>query len=151
MSIAFTKTGLDNLKKELEELQKNRPAAVKNLQTARKMGDLSENAAYKVARSKLSSIDNRIRSLQKVIDKAYIPDIKFNGMTSIGCMVTVSENGPEQTFQIVGSYESDLANQKISIYSPVGRALIGKRVGDVTKITTPSGIKEYKILKVVQL
>lgn len=150
MTIAFTKSGLDNLKKELTQLQIDRPAAVKNLQLAREMGDLSENAAYKVARSKLSSIDSRIRNLQKVIDKAIVPDIKFNGLTSIGCVVKISENGREQTFQIVGSYESDLENKKISIYSPVGRALIGKRTGDITKITTPSGIKEYKIISVKQ-
>lgn len=150
MTIAFTKTGLDNLKKELAQLEKDRPAAIKNLQTAREMGDLSENAAYRVARSKISSIDNRIRNLQKIIDKAIVPDIKFNGMVSIGCIVKISENGREQTFQIVGSYESDLENKKISIYSPVGKTLIGKRAGEVAKITTPSGIKEYKIINVSQ-
>ena len=149
MTIAFTKIGLEKLKKELEQLQKDRPTAVKSLQLAREMGDLSENAAYKVARSKLSSIDGRIRNLQKVIDKAFVPDIKFNGLTSIGCNVKISENGREQTFQVVGSYESDIENKKISIHSPVGRALIGKRSGDIAKIITPSGIKEYKIISVV--
>lgn len=109
------------------------------------MGDLSENAAYKVARSKLSSVDRRLRFLTKILDHAYIMKVDFKGVVDVGCLVTVETNKGEQTYQIVNSHESDIANGKISYYSPVGRALIGKRVNDVVEIATPNGKITYKI------
>jgi len=141
----FTKQGYQDLVKEKADLTKSRIDAVVNLKTAREMGDLSENAAYKVARSKLSSVDRRLRFLTKILDHAYIMKVDFKGVVDVGCLVTVETNKGEQTYQIVNSHESDIANGKISYYSPVGRALIGKRVNDVVEIATPNGKITYKI------
>ena len=126
----FTKQGYNDLVNERDLLTKSRPEAVANLKTARDMGDLSENAAYRVARSKLSSVDRRLRFLNKILDNAYIMEVDFKGMVDVGCLVTVETKFGEQKYQIVNSHESDISNGKISYYSPVGRALIGKRVND---------------------
>ncbi|VVA44104.1 Transcription elongation factor GreA [Candidatus Roizmanbacteria bacterium] len=144
----FTKQGYENLVNEQKELTKTRVDAVANLKTAREMGDLSENAAYRVARSKLSSVDRRLRFLTKILDNAYIMKVDFKGIVDVGCLVTVETNTANQTYQIVNSHESDIANGKISYYSPVGRALIGKRVNDVFEVTTPNGKISYKIKEI---
>ncbi|MFA6532900.1 MAG: transcription elongation factor GreA [Patescibacteria group bacterium] len=144
----FTKQGYEDLVNEQKELTKSRVGAVANLKTAREMGDLSENAAYKVARSKLSSVDRRLRFLTKILDNAYIMNVDFRGVVDVGCLVTVETDKGEKTYQIVNSHESDIANGKISYYSPVGRALIGKKVNDVVEITTPNGKIKYKIKEI---
>jgi len=145
MKTPFTKQGYEDLVKEKNDLTKSRVEAVFNLKTAREMGDLSENAAYKVARSKLSSVDRRLRFLTKILDNAYIIKVNFKGVVDVGCLVTVKTANGEQTYQIVNSHESNLAQGKISYYSPVGKALIGKRVNDVVEISTPNGKITYKI------
>src|SRR3989338_5735534 len=109
------------------------------------MGDLSENAAYRVARSKLSSVDRRLRFLTKILDNAYIMKVDFKGVVDVGCLVTVETKTGNQTYQIVNSHESDIANGKISYYSPVGRTLVGKKVNDEVEISTPNGKTVYKI------
>ena len=144
----FTKQGYEDFIKEQKELKVNRIEAVANLRTAREMGDLSENAAYKVARSKLSSVDRRLRFLTKILDNAYIMKVDFKGMVDVGCLVTVETKFGNTTYQIVNSHESNIANGKISYYSPVGRALIGKRVNDVIEIATPNGKIIYKIKEI---
>ena len=144
----FTKQGYNDLVNERDLLTKSRPDAVLNLKTARDMGDLSENAAYRVARSKLSSIDRRLRFLTRILDNGYIMEVDFKGMVDVGCLVTVETPSGDQTYQIVNSHESDIANGKISYYSPVGRALIGKRVNDEVKVSTPNGITIYKIKEI---
>jgi transcription elongation factor GreA len=144
----FTKKGYEDLVKEKEELTKSRIDAVANLKTAREMGDLSENAAYKVARSKLSSVDRRLRFLIKILDSAYIMQVAFKGIVDVGCRVTVETRFGNKIYQIVNSHESDIANGKISYYSPVGRALIGKKVNDEIEIETPNGKINYKIKEI---
>ena len=144
----FTKQGYENFVREQKELKINRVEAVANLRTAREMSDLSENAAYKVARSKLSSVDLRLRFLTKILDNAYIMKVDFKGMVDVGCLVTVETKFGNTTYQIVNSHESDIAKGKISYYSPVGRALIGKRVDDEVEILTPNGKVTYKIKEI---
>ncbi len=144
----FTKQGYQDLVTEKNELTKTRVDAVANLRTAREMGDLSENAAYKVARSKLSSVDRRLKFLTKILDNAYIIKVDFNGSVDVGCLVTVETNSGNFIYQIVNSHESNIAAGKISYYSPVGKALIGKRVNDVVEITTPNGKISYQIKKI---
>jgi len=144
----FTKQGYHDLVNEQKELKNSRVDAIANLKTAREMGDLSENAAYKVARSKLSSVDRRLRFLTKILDSAYIMKVDFRGMVDVGCLVTVKTKFGNTTYQIVNSHESDIANGKISYYSPVGRALIGKRVNDVVEVQTPNGKTIYKIKEI---
>jgi len=144
----FTKKGYEDLVNEQKELKRSRIEAVANLKTAREMGDLSENAAYKVARSKLSSVDRRLSFLTKILDNAYVIETKFNGTVDVGCVVTVETKFGESSYQIVNSHESDLGQGKISYYSPVGRALIGKKVNDVVEIATPNGKIVYKIMEI---
>lgn len=144
----FTKKGYEDLLNEQKELKAGRVEAVANLKTAREMGDLSENAAYKVARSKLSSVDRRLRFLAKILDSAYIMEVDFKGVVDVGCLVTVETNSGNQTYQIVNSHESDIANGKISYYSPVGRALIGKKINEVVEIATPNGKINYRIKEI---
>lgn len=146
--IPFTKKGFEDLVREQKELIIDRVTAVANLKTAREMGDLSENAAYRVARSKLSSIDHRLKFLTRIIDTAYILKVNFKGVVDIGCQVSVETKLGNQTYQIVNSHESDIANGKISYYSPVGRALIGKKVSDVVEIVTPNGKISYTIKEI---
>jgi transcription elongation factor GreA len=143
--IAFTKKGFNDLKTELEQLHKQRPEAVNNLQTARNMGDLSENGAYRATKSKLMSIDRRIRFLKSVIDRAYVGESLDKNIVDIGCKVTVNDGKEERIFYIVGGYESDLFKGDISCYSPVGRALMRRSVGEMVAITTPTTKKYYKI------
>lgn len=146
--ILFTKQGVDGLNKELSGIQVQRVEAVKNLQTAREMGDLSENAAYKVARSKLSSIDRRIRQIKIILAQAKIVEKKENDLVNIGSFVTILNEGEYQTFEIVGGYESDISQNKISFYSPIGKALMNKKVNDVVIIKIPAGEVAYKIVKI---
>src|SRR3989338_10752680 len=145
----FTKKGYEDLVNEQKELKKIRVEAVTNLKTAREMGDLSENAAYKVARSKLSSVDQRLRFLTKVLDNAFVYETNFKGMVDVGCTVIVETKFGTQTYQIVNSHESDISNGKISYYSPVGRSLIGKKIYDVFDVTTPNGRVSYKIKDII--
>jgi len=147
--IPFTKKGYDDLVTELNVLKVKRISAVNNLKTAREMGDLSENAAYKVARSKLSSIDYRLRYLIKTIDNAYIKESFLKDVIEIGCTVVVEDNLKiKKTFQIVNSHESDVIKGKISYYSPVGKALVGKRLNEVVYIRIPNGHILYKIKEI---
>lgn len=144
----FTKKGHENLVEEQKQLKLNRAKAVFNLKTAREMGDLSENAAYRVARSKLSSIDHRLKYLNKVIDNAYIIEVSYKGKVDIGCLVTVKSKSGVQTYQIVNSHEANINQGKISYHSPVGRALMGKKINDIVEIKTPSKNIAYKIVKI---
>lgn len=144
----FTQQGFDNLVAERSSLKVARIMAVANLKQARDMGDLSENAAYKVARSKLSSVDRRLRFLDRVLDNAYVIQPIFNGIVDIGCYVTVVSKFGEQKFQIVNSQESDVVAGKLSYFSPVGSALMGKKVNHSILIKTPKGMVEYKITNI---
>ncbi len=146
--ILFTKEGLEKFQIELQELQVKRREYVENLKVAREMGDLSENAAYKVARQRLSSTDYRIRYLNKIINNSRVVEDRGTNQINIGSNITVLANNKEQDFQIVGSHESDLANNKISFFSPVGSSLLNKKVGDIVLIKIPSGEIEYKIIKI---
>jgi transcription elongation GreA/GreB family factor len=109
------------------------------------MGDLSENGAYRATKSKLMSIDRRIRFLKSVIDRAYVGESLDKNIVDIGCKVTVNDGKEERIFYIVGGYESDLFKGDISCYSPVGRALMRRSVGEMVAITTPTTKKYYKI------
>ncbi len=145
-TIQFTKQGYDDLKKEHDTLEAQRVDAVKDLKYAREMGDLSENAAYKVARSRLSGIDARLRRLTAVLKKARVIEAPKDGYADIGSRVTFSDGAKETTVTLVDGYESDFMKGKISIFSPIGKAMRGKRSGDPVRVVTPAGEKEYRIV-----
>lgn len=147
--IIFTKFGLQKLKYELQQLQINRKSALKNLQEARSLGDLSENGAYRAVRWKLSSIDRRIQYLDKTLRFAVVKDMINNGTVQIGSKVKVFDGKNEITYEIVGGHESDISLNKISCFSPLGNALFGKRVNEKITIKTPSGEKTFSIIKIL--
>lgn len=128
--IKFTKKGLEDVEKEQRELLEKRKEAVGLLKTAREMGDLSENSAYRSAKWKLSSIDSRLRYLDMLIRYGDAVEKKI-GIIDIGSTVCLYDGKKEIKLYVVGGHESDILNQKISIFSPLGKSLLGKKEGDI--------------------
>ena len=143
--IRFSKIGFEELKKKLEDLKNQRPSAVLDLKKARDMGDLSENGYYKAAKGKLSEIDRLLRNYAYEIKNAYVVLNIGNDKVGIGTKVELS-NGT--TFEIVGDMEANPTDGKISLLSPLGRALENREVGDVIELITPKGKVSYKITKI---
>jgi transcription elongation factor GreA len=147
MKIPFTQSGFDALKVELEKKKSERPAIVKELQRARELGDLSENGLYKATKGKLIDTDRRIRQLTHLIKNAHVDDSTNIATVGIGNTVTLLSDGKEYVYQIVGTYESDPSNGKISIVSPLGKLLMDKKVGDEVALKRDREIR-YKIVKI---
>ena len=146
--IYLTQTGLEKLQQEHQQLSADRKAAVDDLKTAREMGDLSENAAYKVARFRLSSLDRRLRFLNRVLSQAEVQVKRSDGRIGIGSQVELEANGKIIRYEIVGSLESDLAAGKLSASSPVGRQLLGRREQEEITVLVPQGKMTYKIIAI---
>jgi transcription elongation factor GreA len=149
-SIKLTKKGFENLEKELASLkEEKRPKVVKRLSEARAEGDLSENSDYTNAREELEFLDGRIAELEDVIKRAEIIEGNGNGETvDVGTKVTVDVSGNKQTYSIVGEWEADPQDKKISHTSPLGQALVGQRVGHEVEVEAPAGRITYKILQI---
>lgn len=144
----FTKAGYEKLKEEYEELKRQRPAAVEDLRKAREMGDLKENGYYKASRQKLNSIDSRLAHLAYNIKTAKIIDGGSADSIGIGSTVTLATPEREMTYQFVGDLEANPSEGKLSLLSPIGRAVEGKKQGDMIEFHSPSGIVSYMIKKV---
>ena len=150
--VKVTKQGLETLKKEHDELlNTKRPKLVERLSYARSQGDLSENSDYQSAREELEFLDGRIEELEEVIKNSKVVGNSGkggNGGIEVGTKVTVKVNGKENTFDIVGEWEADPINKKIAHDSPLGLALVGKKVGDKAEVEAPAGKVTYEILAV---
>lgn len=147
--VYLTPQGLDELKKELSNLvETRRPQLVSRLSLARSMGDLSENSDYITAKEELSFTDGRIAELEDLIKNAKIPTPSGTDSVDIGHAVTVKVNGTQHVFSIVGEWEANPAEKKISPSSPLGQALIGRKVGDQVEVPAPAGKVIYTILKI---
>lgn len=146
--IHFTKQGYQKMREEFQRLQQRRPQAVEELQRARELGDLSENGAYKAARHELSTIDSRIRKIDRLLQNAVVVNPNINGIINIGSVITLEKNGEIVEYYIVGEYEADPSLKKISNISPIGRELIGKKAGDIITISTPGGTVTYTLVSV---
>jgi transcription elongation factor GreA len=149
----MTNQGFDNLAAELKDLKSvQRPRVIQDIATAREHGDLSENAEYHAARDQQSFIEGRIKELEAVIGRAQVidPSTLSGDTVKFGATVTVvdEDTDEEETYQIVGEYETDTERGKLSNTAPVARALIGKSEGDSVKVTTPKGKRQYEILNV---
>jgi len=147
----MTIQGYDKLKDELKQLISiDRPAVVRAISTAREHGDLKENAEYHAAKEQQGFIEGRIQELNTKLALANVIDItKLSGDKIVfGATVTFVEvdSDEEKNYQLVGDYESDIEQNKISIFSPIARALIGKSVGDTLAIPVPKGKIEVEIL-----
>ncbi len=150
--VYLTKEKLEKIKKELEELTKfKRPDIIAKIKEARALGDLSENAEYHSAREEQGFIEGKIEELSYMIRNAKVVDEnnKAKATVDVGCKVSCSIEGDGKTeFMIVGSAESDPMSGKISNESPIGRALMGKKVGDVVEVAIPAGKAKYKIVSI---
>ena len=152
--IPLTVAGAEKLKAELQQLKSvARPEVIAAIAEARAHGDLSENAEYEAAKDRQGFIEGRIAELESKLSHAQIIDpkeIHAEGKIVFGATVTVSdlETDEEATYQIVGDDEADIKIGKISVNSPIARAMIGKEEGDVAEVQAPSGVREYDILNV---
>lgn len=145
--------GHEKLEKEIKHLKTvERPAIIEAIATAREFGDLSENAEYHAAREKQSFIEGRILDLEDKFSRSEVIDhTKFSGnAVKFGATVTLidDETEEEATYLIIGEYEADISKKRVSIKSPIAKAIIGKSVGDIVEVKTPKGIKNYEILAV---
>ncbi|HYD94656.1 MAG TPA: transcription elongation factor GreA [Noviherbaspirillum sp.] len=153
-TVPITKRGAEMLKEELHRLKtKDRPAVISAIAEARAQGDLSENAEYDAAKERQAFIEGRIAELEGKLSAAQIIDptvLDAEGRIVFASTVDLEdlESGTKVTYQIVGEDEADLKEKKISITSPIARALIGKYAGDVVEVNAPSGIREYEVLEV---
>lgn len=149
----ITQKGYDKLEQEIKDLKyKERPKIIEDIASAREFGDLSENAEYHAAREKQSFVEGRILDLEDKLARADKIDIsKLSGdMVKFGAKVILLDSDTEEKdeYIIVGEYEADITQKRISIASPLARSLIGKREGDIVEVKTPGGIKEYDIISV---
>lgn len=145
--IPFTQKGVDELKEELEQKKASRPAIIKELQRARELGDLSENGLYKATKGQLIDTDRRIRHLTYLIKNAKVNDATSSDNITIGNTVKLESDGRIYTYQVVGTYESNPSDGKISIESPIGRLLLGKKAGQEVVLKRDKDII-YKILEI---
>lgn len=151
--IPMTPEGFAQLEEELKRLKtEERPAVIRAIAEAREHGDLSENAEYHAARERQSFIEGRVVELESIISHAEVIDAtKLSGDTvRFGATVKLAdEDTDEETdYKIVGSHEADIAKGRLSVTSPLGKALIGKTIGDSVEVTTPRGSKSYEVVAV---
>ncbi len=149
----MTAVGYERLEKELKHLKSvERPAVIAAISEARAHGDLKENAEYHAAKEKQSFIEGRLQELEAVISRAEIIDIASLSGDSIkfGATVTVVDEDTEEeiTYQLVGDYEADIKRNLISTSAPIGRALIGKKIGTSVEVATPKGARFYEVVTV---
>lgn len=150
--IFLTREGLEKLKKEYEKLTEvRRKEIAKRIQKAREQGDLTENAEYDSARDEQAQIEGRILELGEILKRAEVVRKTKVGekRVELGTRVKLHLEGQDQEFYIVGAPEADPVNGKISHESPLGQALLGKKVGDKIKVSTPAGEVSYKILEII--
>ncbi len=153
-TVPITKFGAQLLKDELHRLKtKERPAIINAISEARAQGDLSENAEYDAAKERQSFIEGRISDLEGKLGSSQIIDpltLEADGRIVFGSTVHLEdlETGAKVTYQIVGTDEADLKLSKVSVTSPIARALIGKLAGDVVGVQAPAGVREYEVLEV---
>jgi len=152
--VPLTSRGAEKLRDELQLLKSvKRPAVIKAIAEARAHGDLKENAEYHAAREQQSFIEGRINDIEGKLSNAQVIDVTqmpANGKVIFGATVELSDedSGKEVTYQIVGEDEADIKSNRISITSPIARALIGKEEGDTAEVNAPGGKKMYEILAV---
>ena len=148
--IPITNIGFEKLEEELRILKTvDRPGVIKSIAEAREHGDLSENAEYQYAKEQQSLIEGKIADLENAVGRAEVIDVKSISSEEIKFGATIEieddESGELYSYQIVGDYESDIKNKKLSVSSPLARGLINKTIDDVVEINSPKGQKSYAI------
>lgn len=147
--VELTQEGFNKLQAEHQELlNTKRPATIERLQKARAMGDLSENSEYSAAKDELGLVEGRIQEIEEILKNITIIAETKGSVISLGSKVVAETNGERQEFHIVGEFEADPLNNKLSQTSPIGKALLGKNIGEIVEIKIPAGKTTYKILEV---
>ena len=144
----FTPAGFQNLREELETLTLRRPGVLTRLVAAREQGDLSENAGYHAAKEELGKIDSRMRELKLMMRLGDVVQAKEINTVGFGNIVIVNNGLENLEFTIVSAQEANPAVGKVSDNSPIGAALLGKKVGDNVSVYSPSGKADYKIVEI---
>jgi transcription elongation factor GreA len=152
--VPITREGLKRLREELRHiLTVERPRNIKAIEEARSHGDLNENAEYHAAKERQSMLDAKMNELEMAINRSEVIEIDERSAERIvfGAKVELQNlaNGQKVTYQLIGPYESDPESGKISVISPLGKALIGREEGDIVKIKTPGGIQEFEVLEIL--
>jgi len=155
-TIYLSQEGYDNLKTELENLKSvDRPRVINQISEARDKGDLSENAEYDAAKEAQGLLEARIAKLENDVANARVLDHENMDTSTVHLLTKVTikntANGMEMTYAIVSEAEADLSAKKISIFSPIGKGLLGKAVGDIADIEVPNGIIHFEIIKITTL
>jgi len=150
--IYLTQEGLAELKRELDELiNVKRPENIQAIKEARALGDLSENADYDAAKNDQAEIEGRIKRIEKMLENVEIIEKKISDVVSLGstvCIKYCDDDDEEDEYQIVGSQEADLFMSKISNESPIAKAIMNKRVGDIVEVESPNGVYKIEITEI---
>lgn len=149
--IYVTNAGMEQMKEELGNLiQEKRPEVIKALKEARALGDLSENAEYDAARNEQAQVEARIKELESMIEHAVVIENVNTDLVSIGTKVTIEyvEDDDTEEYSIVGVKEADPFNNKISNESPIARAILGRKIGDIVSVDSPNGKYDVKIVAI---
>ena len=150
-TVYLTQEGLDDLKKELDDLiNVRRPENIQAIKEARSLGDLSENAEYDAARNEQAIVESKIKELEAMIEKAVIIKEINRDVVSLGTKVTIEyvEDKEQEEYSIVGSKEADPFANKISNESPIAKAILGSKVGSIVSVDSPNGKYDVKIIAI---
>jgi len=147
----ITRAGFERLKEELDPLRRVEvPANIRDIEEARGHGDISENAEYTAAKEKQSFIQGKVQELENNLARSTIVELNdlTDEMAVFGSTVTIEDinTGEVTRYQLVGPFESDMSRNQISVTSPIGKALIRKRLGDEVKVNTPGGVREFEVV-----
>jgi len=145
--VLLTKEGLDKLQTELDELRTvRRPEIAERIKYAKEFGDITENAEYEDAKNEQGMLEGRILTLEMMVRNAVIIEqAEVGGVVQVGSTVEVKDEYGTQSFTIVGPAEVDVTSGRISMESPVGKALLGRRIGDLVEVQSPGGVRELKV------
>lgn len=147
--VYLTPEGAEKLKRELERIEKvDLPAALESMRFALTLGDFSENAEYQEAKPKLARLQGRVLIIKDRLKRAIITQASDGGRVTMGACVTVEVNGKERTYQLVGPHEANPSQGRISHLSPVGAALLNRKVGEIVRVENEGGGTEYRILRI---
>ena len=149
----ITKSGFEKLKKELDHLKKVEvPENVRAIEEARAHGDISENAEYAAAKERQSFIQGKIQEIENNLATSKVIDLKdlTDDRAVFGSTVSIQDIDTDEvtSYQLVGPCESDISKNKISVTSPIGKALVGKEIGDIVRVKTPGGMRELEIIDI---
>lgn len=149
----ITRAGFERLKEELDRLKRVEvPANIRDIEVAREHGDISENAEYAAAKERQSFIQGKVQEIENNLARSTIVDLKdlTDEMAVFGSTVTIEDinTGEVTRYQLVGPFESDMNRNQLSVTSPIGKALIRKKLGDEVKVNTPGGVREFEIVDI---